>query len=102
MSDRQALIDRDELAALIEKAMHDGSRQALREIGLGDENAMRDLSELRNLLDTWRQFKRTVRKTVWQTATRWGVRLLIIALIYAVGWHRAGPGPFWLKVIGSD
>lgn len=102
MSDRHALIDRDELAAIVEKAVHDGSRQALREIGLDDENAAIDLTELRTLLDTWRQFKRTVRKTIWQTLTRWGLGLLLAALIYAVGWHRAGPGPFWLRFMGSD
>lgn len=95
MSDREITLGADELAAMLEKAVHDGAKRALKEIGLDDAEASGDVRELRVLLDTWRQFKRTAARTFWQVVARWIVSLLIAFLVYVAGWHRLGPMPFW-------
>lgn len=59
----------EEMQALIEKSAEIGARRALLSIGLSDDNAMSDVSELRSLLDSWRSTKKTVAKTVIQAIT---------------------------------
>jgi len=62
-------ITKDELVAMIAKGSDDGALKALARVGLHDENAVHDVKELRSLLDSWRQTKRTVRSTVIKTLT---------------------------------
>ena len=57
------------MAKLIEQSAELGARKALRDIGLSDDDALSDVSELRGLLDSWRSAKRTVAKTVLQAIT---------------------------------
>ncbi len=47
-----------ELEAAIQKAAHEGAKQALKEVGLSDGEAYDDVKELRGLLDTWRATKK--------------------------------------------
>lgn len=49
---------KDALQAMLQQAAHDGARAALKEIGLSDENAAKDVLEIRSLLDTYRAVKR--------------------------------------------
>ena len=58
-----------EMEAMIERAAEAGARKALREVGLSDEDANHDVTELRNLLDSFRSAKRTVGKTIVQAFT---------------------------------
>jgi hypothetical protein len=58
-----------EMEAMIERAVEAGARKALREVGLSDEDANHDVTELRNLLDSFRSAKRTVGKTIVQALT---------------------------------
>jgi len=58
-----------EIKILVEQAAELGARRALRNIGLSDEDALVDVSELRGLLDSWRLAKRTVGKTIVQGIT---------------------------------
>tara|TARA_R110000796_G_C14408062_1_gene418370 strand:+ start:293 stop:538 length:246 start_codon:yes stop_codon:yes gene_type:complete len=58
-----------EIKILVERAAELGARRALRNIGLSDEDALGDVSELRGLLDSWRTAKRTVGKTIIQGIT---------------------------------
>ena len=58
-----------EMDAMIEKAAAAGARTALREVGLSDEDANKDLQELRSVLDAWRMAKRTAGRAIVQTAT---------------------------------
>ena len=58
-----------EMEAMIERAAEAGARTALREVGLSDEDANHDVTELRNLLDSFRSAKRTVGKTIVQALT---------------------------------
>ena len=65
------------MARLIEQSAELGARKALRDIGLSDDDALSDVSELRGLLESWRSAKRTVGKTILQALTT----LLLSALI---------------------
>ena len=60
---------KEEMAKLIEQSAELGARKALRDIGLSDDAALSDVSELRSLLDSWRSAKRTVGKTIVQALT---------------------------------
>ena len=57
------------MAKLVEQSAELGARKALRDIGLSDDDALSDVSELRGLLESWRSAKRTVGKTVLQALT---------------------------------
>ena len=52
------------LADLLDQAAERGARRALERVGLHDENAGRDINELRTLIDGWRQTKQTVAVTI--------------------------------------
>lgn len=56
----------EELEAMLDRAAKRGATEALRSIGLLDEDAHRDIAEMRSLLEAWRD----TRKSVWSTVTR--------------------------------
>ena len=60
---------KEEMAKLVEQSAELGARKALRDIGLSDDDALSDVSELRGLLDSWRSAKRTVGSTIVQALT---------------------------------
>ena len=60
---------KEEMAKLIEQSAELGARKALRDIGLSDDDALSDVSELRGLLESWRAAKRTVGRTIVQALT---------------------------------
>ena len=96
MTAREIVIGEPELVLLLERAAHDGARRVLHELGLADEDAPADLRELRGLLDGWRDFKKTVRRTFWKTLARWTVWLALAALVYAAGAHQS-PLAEWIR-----
>lgn len=58
-----------ELQQLIESAAEAGAKRALEKVGLHDEHAGADVRELRGLLETWRDTKKTVAQTIARTIT---------------------------------
>jgi len=58
-----------ELEAMLQRAAEAGAKKALRDVGLSDDNAVHDLREVRDLLDSWRSVKRTAGKTITQIIT---------------------------------
>lgn len=80
-----ALVDeaRDEgadlvtLRAIVEEASESGAARALALCGLQDEAAGNDIRELRNLLEAWRD----ARRTAWRSLVRWVSTVLILALM---------------------
>jgi 2-iminoacetate synthase ThiH len=71
----------EELEAMLDRAAKKGARAALEELGLHDENAPKDLDELRGLLSAWRE----TRTTMWQTIVRivtGGVLMFIAAAVW--------------------
>lgn len=59
----------EKLEKIINRAAEQGAKQALKDIGLSDEEAYDDVKELRGLLDAWRATKSTVGQTVARMLT---------------------------------
>lgn len=53
----------------IEMAAERGARKALESIGLHDEDAGRDVRELRSLLESWREARKSVIQTIAKIVT---------------------------------
>jgi hypothetical protein len=58
-----------EIEALLDAAAERGAQKAMQSLGLHDDNAPKDVAELRSLLDSWRDVRKTVVKTVTQAIT---------------------------------
>ena len=65
------------LRALIEEASGVGAERALGALGLAEAGARRDMDELRELLQAWRDAKRSA----WKAAVSWIVRIALAALL---------------------
>lgn len=67
------------------EAAERGAERALARLGLDDPNALGDLSELRQLLQAWRDAK----ASAWQAAVGWVVRgalaLLLLGIAFRLG-----------------
>jgi len=63
----------DELEDMLDRAARRGAKEALASIGLLDENAHKDMTEMRSLLEAWRD----TRKSIWITT----IRLITAALL---------------------
>jgi hypothetical protein len=70
----------DELEAMLDRAAKRGAKEALASIGLLDENAHRDISDMRSLLDAWRE----TRKGVWTTFIKVSTTALLMFIAGAV------------------
>lgn len=71
------------LQAMVEEASEAGACRALQALGLEDGTARRDMDELRELLGTWRD----VKKSAWQTVTRWIVRIVLAGLMLSIAYQ---------------
>jgi hypothetical protein len=65
------------LRALVEEASELGAERALGALGLTDDAARRDMGQLRELLQAWRDAK----KMAWKEAVAWIVRILLALLV---------------------
>ncbi len=65
-----------EIRKLIDQAAEKGATCALRRVGLSDEDAGRDVRELRELLVAWRDVRKTARRAI--------VSLLIKGLLLTI------------------
>ena len=59
-------LSHDELEEMLDRAARRGAKEALRSIGLLDDTAHKDITEMRGLLDAWRD----TRKSIWSTIIR--------------------------------
>ena len=73
----------EELEAMLDRS----AKRALESIGLTDENAARDIQEMRSLLDAWRD----TRKSIWNTT----VRILTVATLTFIA------GAVWMSFNGE-
>ena len=62
-------MDDKQLEIIILAAAQEGAKQALKDIGLSDEEAYDDVKELRGLLDSWRATKATEGHTIARMVT---------------------------------
>lgn len=82
MSNGMIIIPDDKLEILLERAADKGAAQALSRIGLHDEDATKDVLELRQLIVDWRSIKSQVIKTVGKAI---GVGILALLGISFIG-----------------
>jgi hypothetical protein len=75
-----------EFQEMLENAAKAGAAEALRELGLHDENAAEDVRALRGLLDAWRD----ARRTAWQTAIKIITTGALVAMTVGVTLHLKG------------
>ena len=73
----------EELEAMLDRS----AKRALESIGLTDENAARDIQEMRSLLDAWRD----TRKSIWNTT----VKILTVATLTFIA------GAVWMTFNGE-
>ena len=56
----------DEIENMLDRAARRGAKEALRSIGLLDDDAHKDIIEMRSLLEAWRD----TRRSIWSTITK--------------------------------
>ena len=59
----------EQIEEMLDKAARRGAKEALRSIGLLDDDAQKDILEMRNLIEAWRDTRRSVWSTVVKLAT---------------------------------
>lgn len=62
-------ITEEKLQIMLDQAAEMGAERALGKVGLGDENAGKDVTDLRDLLMSWRDVKKTVIRTIVKDVT---------------------------------
>ena len=70
----------EELEAMLDRAASRGAKQALASIGLLDDNAHRDMTEMRSLLEAWRD----TRRSIWSTVIRITTTAVLVFIAGAV------------------
>ena len=73
------------LRALIEEASERGAERALGALGLRDASARRDMDELRELLQAWRDAKKSAVRAVFGWMVRIGLAALVLAMALKLG-----------------
>lgn len=81
----QITLTPEELEDMLDRAAKRGAKQALRELGLQDDDAPSDIRELRNLLDTYRE----TRKGVWSTIVKF-LTVAVLTFIATSVWMELG------------
>lgn len=62
----QTTLSPEELENMLDRSARRGAKEALRSIGLLDDDAHKDITEMRSLLEAWRD----TRKSIWTTVIR--------------------------------
>jgi 2-iminoacetate synthase ThiH len=75
----------EELESMLDRAAKRGARQALSSIGLHDATAAKDINEMRDLLDVWRDTRRGIWSTVVKVTT-----IAILTFIAGAVWMQLG------------
>jgi hypothetical protein len=76
----QITITNDELEEMLDRAARKGAKQALASIGLLDDTAQKDITEMRSLLEAWRD----TRKSIWTTVIRITTTAVLVFIAGAV------------------
>jgi 2-iminoacetate synthase ThiH len=75
----------EELEAMLDRAARRGACEALKSLGLNDDDAHKDLHEMRNLLEAYRDTK----KSIWSTVVRIST-VALLSFIAASVWMQIG------------
>ena len=71
----------EELEEMLDRAARRGAKEALRSIGLLDDDAHKDIAEMRSLIEAWRD----TRKSIWSTITKL-VTVAVLTFIAGAVW----------------
>jgi 2-iminoacetate synthase ThiH len=75
----------EELEAMLDRAARRGAREALKSLGLQDDDAHKDLHEMRTLLEAYRDTK----KSIWSTVVRIST-VALLSFVAASVWMQLG------------
>lgn len=75
----------EQLEEVLDRAAKKGAKQALCDLGLSDMDAASDIRELRSLLDSWRDTK----KSIWKTLVQLGT-VAVLTFIATAVWMQVG------------
>ena len=78
-------MEQSEIEVIIQAAAQRGAKQALKDIGLSDQEAYDDVRELRGLLDSWRATKQTIGHTIARMLTTAIVTALAVGIFMSYG-----------------
>ena len=78
-------ITEEKLEDMLDRAAKRGASAALREVGLHDDDARKDILEMRSLLEMWRDTRRGVGSTIVKMST-----VAVITFIAASLWMQIG------------
>ena len=73
-------LSHEELEAMLDRAARKGAKEALSSIGLLDDTAHKDMTEMRSLLEAWRD----TRKSLWSTVIRTTTTAVLVFIASAV------------------
>lgn len=76
-TDEMVTLSQDDFEALLDRAAERGAERCLAHLGLENGHAARDIRELRDLLEAWRD----ARRTAWQTAIKVATTGILAALL---------------------
>ena len=77
VAESMVLVRREDFDELLDRAAERGAERCLAHLGLENGSAARDIRELRDLLDAWRD----ARRTAWQTAVKVVTTGILAALL---------------------
>ena len=75
----------EEIEEMLDRAARRGAKEALRSIGLLDDDAHKDITEMRSLLEAWRD----TRKSIWSTLVKL-VTVGVLTFIAGAVWMTVG------------
>ena len=70
----------EQLEEMLDRAAKKGASEAMRELGLQDQDAANDIRDMRGLLEAWRYTK----KSIWATTVKMGTVAVLTFLATAV------------------
>jgi len=79
-------VSRVELNSLLTSAVEEGATRALKEVGLDDKDAANDIRELRALMSSWKE----VRKSAIQAIVKFLMTAVLGAMLLGVGIQLGG------------
>ncbi len=91
-ADPPVSLRREDLEELLNRAAERGAERCLAHLGLENGHAARDIRELRDLLEAWRDARKTFWRTTIRVATTAVLALLILGAVIKLKWMALSGG----------
>jgi len=76
----------EEIETMLDNAARRGAKEALRSIGLLDNDAQKDILEMRNLIEAWRDTRRSIWSTLVKVSTVGVLTFIAYGCCCGCGW----------------